>query len=161
MLSLILVLLVAVWPTYAESKTFSDQQMYCLAKNVYFEAGIEPVEGWEAVVYVTLNRLESKKHPNTICNVVYQGVHRNGLPVKNKCQFSWYCDGKPDKYNKALFNRIKTVVERAVRSYYSADFIDTTDNATYYHADYVRPYWRKWVTRTAKIGRHIFYRDDR
>jgi spore germination cell wall hydrolase CwlJ-like protein len=30
-------------------------------------------------------------------------------------------------------------------------------NATYYHADYVDPYWSKSMHRLTKIGRHIFY----
>ena len=29
--------------------------------------------------------------------------------------------------------------------------------ATFYHADYVDPYWSKSMHRLTKIGRHIFY----
>ena len=37
-------------------------------------------------------------------------------------------------------------------------FVDITDGATHYHADYVSPSWAKTKTRTTEIGDHIFYR---
>jgi spore germination cell wall hydrolase CwlJ-like protein len=33
-----------------------------------------------------------------------------------------------------------------------------TKGADHYHADYVDPYWAKSLTKTIKIGRHIFYK---
>ena len=33
-----------------------------------------------------------------------------------------------------------------------------TKGADHYHADYVDPYWAKSLTKTVKIGRHIFYK---
>jgi len=33
-----------------------------------------------------------------------------------------------------------------------------TMGADHYHADYVRPYWADSLTRTVKIGLHIFYK---
>ena len=78
----------------------------CLAMNVYHEAKNQPFEGQVAVAQVVLNRVEDKRFPNTICEVVEQGPvyeswkTRNDdtldpiyWPVKNRCQFSWYCDG--------------------------------------------------------------------
>jgi len=40
-------------------------------------------------------------------------------------------------------------------------FVDITDGATHYHADYVSPSWAKTKTRTTEIGDHIFYRWER
>jgi spore germination cell wall hydrolase CwlJ-like protein len=37
-------------------------------------------------------------------------------------------------------------------------FIDITDGAQFYHADYVRPSWAKTKKRTIEIEDHIFYR---
>ena len=37
-------------------------------------------------------------------------------------------------------------------------FVDITDGATHYHADYVKPSWAKTKTRTTEIGDHISYR---
>ena len=33
-----------------------------------------------------------------------------------------------------------------------------TDGADHYHADYVDPYWASSMTKTVKIGKHIFYK---
>ena len=45
----------------------------CLAMNVYHEAKNQPFEGQVAVAQVVLNRVEDKRFPNTICEVVEQG----------------------------------------------------------------------------------------
>ena len=78
-------------------------QATCLADNVYFESRNQGTAGWSAVISVTLNRVKDKRFPNTICEVVKQGPTReswkkNGTyyPIKHRCQFSWYCDGKKD-----------------------------------------------------------------
>src|SRR5210317_2656102 len=79
------------------------QQMVCLAENIYFEARAEGIEGKAAVANVTRNRVNSDLFPNTYCEVVQQGPVRESwnkpgvyYPIKHKCQFSWYCDGKKD-----------------------------------------------------------------
>ena len=73
------------------------KQRECLARNIYFEARNEPFAGQFAVAMVTLNRVHDKQFPNSICEVVYQGIHwPSGHPKLNRCQFSWYCDGKND-----------------------------------------------------------------
>ena len=37
-------------------------------------------------------------------------------------------------------------------------FIDLTDGALFYHADYVTPGWAKTKIKTVEIQDHIFYR---
>ena len=78
--------------------------LVCLAMNVYFEARSEPVAGQIGVTEVVMNRVNDDRYPNTVCEVVKQGPtrpswkdHTVSYPVKNRCQFSWYCDGKADK----------------------------------------------------------------
>jgi len=51
------------------------KQVECLAKNIYFEARNEPFAGQLAVALVTLNRVYDDTFPNTVCDVVYQGIH--------------------------------------------------------------------------------------
>ena len=69
----------------------------CLAENIYFEARNQGFAGWVAVAQVTLNRVRDDRFPNTICEVVKQGLtYESGFPIRDKCQFSWYCDGKSD-----------------------------------------------------------------
>ena len=105
-----------------------------------------------------MNRVSDSRYPDTVCDVVYQAhVDRNGNPIRNKCQFSWYCDGKKDDYSDVkTFNEIYALSERLYKSYDEAR--DFTDGAVMYHASYVRPYWAKAYDKTSRIESHIFYK---
>ena len=64
----------------------------CLAKNIYFEAGNQPLAGKVAVAQVVLNRMEHSAYAGDVCGVVYQAQWRtnykgNLVPVRNRCQF--------------------------------------------------------------------------
>lgn len=126
--------------------------LVCLALNVYHEARGEGIEGQFAVADVTLNRVESPKFPDTVCEVVKQG----GQKRLNRCQFSWYCDGKSDEpRNTQAWLRAKQVAQVALQG-----LKGNTKGATFYHAKTVRPYWAKSFKRTAVIGSHIFYKEN-
>jgi spore germination cell wall hydrolase CwlJ-like protein len=125
---------------------------HCLRTAVYFEARDEPLRGQRAVAAVILARTKVPGRPKTVCGVVYEGSWR-----KTGCQFSFTCDGRSD------VARWPERWERAVRS---ADYMwrnrkrsaKIVHGATFYHANYVRPRWSKYMVRVAKIGLHIFYR---
>ena len=70
--------------------------LMCVAVAIYFEARGEPVEGQIAVAQVIRNRIEDPRYPDNACDVVKQGYYWNGNPIRNMCQFSFYCDGKSD-----------------------------------------------------------------
>lgn len=134
----------------------SERDVECLARNIYFEARGESIRGQEAVALVTMNRVLDENYPDTICDVVYQAqTDRRGNPIRDRCQFSWYCDGRSDVIRDQ--ETYETSVEVARRSL-SNRLEDFTHGAVNYHADYVRPRWAANVTRTAIIGQHIFYR---
>ena len=124
----------------------------CLAQNIYFEARSEPVDGMLAVGHVVLNRVASKRFPNTICQVIRQG----GEQRLHRCQFSWWCDGRSDKpVNKVAWNAARVLAWFI----YHGHTEDPTDGALWYHADYVSPSWREAFVAGPQIGRHIFYRN--
>ena len=76
----------------------NSEELECMTKNIYFEAAVESTAGKLAVAQVTMNRVNSERYPNTVCKVITQGKHyKNGFPVRDRCQFSWYCDGKHDE----------------------------------------------------------------
>lgn len=141
------------------SHFLKQDQLFCLAKNVYFEAAVEGRLGQEAVAWVTLNRVQSNRYPDTICDVIYQAhLDGKGNPIRNKCQFSWYCDGKADKISdKKKFYEIFLIVQNIVNNYY--EFRDPTDGAIMYHAYYVKPRWARAYEKTARIDSHIFYKE--
>ena len=48
----------------------------CMAKNIYFEAGNQPLAGKVAVAQVVLNRIEHSAYGDNVCDVVYQAKWR-------------------------------------------------------------------------------------
>ena len=132
-----------------------QQQITCLTEAVYFEARSENFIGQLAVANVILNRVRHVKFPNTVCDVVHEGRYWKGNPVRNKSQFSYWCDGKSEKMkDKTALEQAKNI---AILSLAGAR-IDRMENVLYYHASYMRPYWISYVDRVEKIGTHIFYR---
>ena len=138
------------------------KQVECLAKNIYFEARNEPFAGQFAVALVTLNRVYDDTFPNTVCEVVYQGIHtKRGFPKRNRCQFSWYCDGASDEVrNLVAFNTTQKIANLAMISYGSmkSQGLDYTEGAIYYHTHEIKPRWSNSYPKVGRIGDHIFYR---
>lgn len=126
--------------------------LMCVAVAIYFESRGEPVAGQVAVAHVIRNRMEDPRYPDNACDVVKQGYYWNDIPIRNMCQFSFYCDGKSD--NPKDLRAWKDALYIAELSGYIPD---TTDGATHYHSTKVFPQWAYTGEVTAKIHRHIFY----
>jgi spore germination cell wall hydrolase CwlJ-like protein len=137
-------------PTHGIVNTPHDETT-CLALNIYFEARSEPIDSQMAVAFVTLNRVESARYPDTICKVVKQKRGRT-------CQFSWYCDGKSDRPRNYNAWRKAYGVAEIILELVHYSIIDFTGGATHYHADYVNPRWSGGLAFTRKIGSHLFYK---
>ena len=140
-----------------------ETALVCLSLNIYHEAKNQSIVGQAAVAEVVMNRVADHRFPNTVCEVVKQGPHRPSWkdpnkehPIRHKCQFSWYCDGKSDEPRAAIHWRQAKDSARLV--YHDRIVIDVTEGATHYHATYVKPSWAKTKTRTTRIESHIFYR---
>lgn len=130
----------------------------CLADNIYFEGRDQTISGQVAIGLATLNRVESKYYPDSICDVVWQKAvdRRSGKEV---AQFSWTLDGKSDKIgNKKAYKEIERLAQAMLAEGTLDNFHDFTEGATHYHADYVDPYWSDSLTLVAQIDDHIFYR---
>jgi len=81
-----------------------DRSAQCLAYNMYHEARSQGTAGIYAVSAVVLNRVNDRRFPNTVCEVVEQGPTRESwktkkhkdldpeervyYPIKNKCTHS-------------------------------------------------------------------------
>lgn len=140
-----------------EKQLTRSREMNCLATNIYHEARSDGLTGQRAVAWATLNRVTSGSYPNTICEVVYQAeLNENGIPLRNRCQFSWFCDGRSDEIrNQAAWNIAEIIAEEVMNAY--GVETDPTNGAFMYHAHYVNPYWVSSYTETARIDSHIFY----
>ena len=149
-----------------------EPELYCLAINIYHEARADHIAGQYAVADVVLNRVQDTRYPNTICEVVKQGLVKEswktkqyaGLrdderiynPVRHKCQFSWWCDGHSDAtHDLDSWMRAQEIAQRLV---YLGKYRGITEGATHYHATYVSPRWISDLDQVGRIGQHIFYR---
>ena len=146
-------------PILTWEPVISQSEIECMAKNIYFEAAVESTAGQLAVAQVTLNRVKSKHYPNSVCEVVYEGPkHASGIMKRDRCQFSWYCDGKGDDpaINGQLWKSAHDLAKYVLKRRH--DLLDITDGATHYHATYIdAPRWAYQKRVTTSIDQHIFY----
>ena len=142
----------------------TPEEVTCLADNMYFEARNQGLAGQLAVTNVVMNRVADSRYPNTICEVVKQGPTRLSwkntgelIPILNKCQFSWYCDGKEDEpKEKETYSNIHKLAFNIL--FQVTPYLDITEGATHYHADHILPAWAASKTMTIEIEDHIFYK---
>ena len=147
---------------YPEARlTGLTEQSKCMAEAIYFEAGNQPFIGKMAVGNVIMNRIKSSKYPNTICDVVHQGPVRESwkkdgtqYPIRHKCQFSYWCDGRSDEPQRGSITW-KASVYAAQELEHTMDYLQ---GATNYHAYYVSPSWAHNMQKVVEIEDHIFYK---
>ena len=128
------------------------RQLDCLTRNIYWESGKEPFEGKVGVAQVTINRLESGKFADSLCEVVYQ---KNVFYEKVICQFSWFCENihRTRAIHKETWNESEAVAKKVLLEGFR---LPSLENALFFHATYVSPGWKK--EKIATIGNHIFYK---
>lgn len=138
---------------------WDQEDLNCLALNIYFEARSEPIEGQYAVGDVVMYRALHAQYPDDICNVVRDGIYHSwnpDIPVRNMCQFSWWCDGKSDTpVNGKAF---ETAMIIATDILTNPTYPGMIDYALFYHAEYVHPKWASRMELVATVGTHHFYR---
>ena len=130
---------------------YRKSQQRCLAAGIYFESRGEVEKGQAAVAQVILNRVKAPAYPNTICGVVYQNKH-----WRNRCQFSFACDGIYDRVNDKKSWKTAVRIARDVSK--GKIYLDEVADSTHYHATYVSPKWGRTMKVLTRIGVHIFYR---
>jgi spore germination cell wall hydrolase CwlJ-like protein len=123
----------------------SQEDVNCLAKNIYYEAPAEPYLGKLAVATVTMNRVRHPGFPKTVCDVVYQRNSRG-------CQFSWTC-GPKARFNNNLYNQSVEIAKKVLTTNIK---VVSLENALYFHNTKVKPNW-SFARPVVQIGGHIFY----
>ena len=127
----------------------------CLAKNIYWEARNQSINGMYAVAKVTLNRVNDSRWPSTVCAVVKQRKLRGGSWI---CQFSWYCDGLSDQpRHAASWDMAKLIATVTIEYGLEPHFLNKT---YWYHSNKVNPYWASVYNPVTVIGDHIFYTEE-
>ena len=103
---------------------------------------------------VILNRVKNPAFPSRICDVVYQNIEQ-----RNACQFSFACDGIEDRIRSTKHYKIAQKIAREVTD--GTTFLYEIGDSTHFHTTYVRPKWAVHLTKTDRIGQHIFYRSKK
>ena len=122
--------------------------LFCMAMAIFYEARDQPLFGQQAVSEIVMNRVESPRFPDTVCEVVFQ-----------RKQFSFTHDSLSDNYkgyDGNMFDSQAIVIsEELAKSYIKGERLGLT--STHYHATYVTPYWTKIYQQDGRIGDHLFY----
>lgn len=128
-----------------ENISLTKQEKECLARNIFFEAGVESIEGKIAVAQVTLNRMKSKRWGKNLCDVVYA-----------KKQFSWTI--QPKKRYSTPKGKLWLESLKAKQMFLEGQRIKGLEESLHYHTDYIiQPKWAKTMPAAKKVGQHIFY----
>ena len=162
----------------------NEDELKCMAENIYFEGRAEPMVGKVAIGKVVMNRIEDTRFPDTVCGVVHQGPVRESwktrqhkdlpdserkfYPIKNRCQFSWWCDGQKDIIWATYMNG--DVIESNMTAWrdsinvalwiLSGELTDPTHGAVFYYNPHIaNPSWGAIYNETAMIGNHRFMKD--
>lgn len=128
------------------------QELTCLAMNVYHEARGEPLVGQFAVAEVTMNRVASRRYPDTVCDVVYE-QRWDRIRGRYVGAFSWTELDSTAELKTKEWKRAWKVAE-AVHGEREAPMLN---GALFYHAKSIRPSWARKKEPVARIGMHIFY----
>lgn len=127
-----------------------DQQVKCLAENIYYESRGESLQGQIAVAKVTLTRLD-EGYARTVCGVVKQ---RN----PNGCQFEWVCTGPSSNPRGFPWSQAIGIAALVIHAPTAVE--DPTNGATHFYATYInwQPGWKRVKDSVQRIGNHVFYR---
>ena len=129
---------------------FMTTALSCLAAAIYFEARGEPIIGQIAVAQVVLNRVEDRRWPSTVCEVVKENRHKGTL---HRCQFSFYCNGQREIVrDQEAWDTAENIAQLMLDGTYTL-----TVPATHYHATHVRPFWSLHYQKLGQIENHVFY----
>lgn len=131
-------ILLMISVNYPAAMYLDKKDLTCLAKTAYHEARGEPPEGMVAVVQIVMNRQKT-----TLCKVVYK-----------RGQFAW--TKRPPKIKDDHMWKAAVIVSAMGMLH---QLPDHANGATHFHSD-DPPYWTKEMEVTAKIGGHIFYKED-
>ncbi|WP_425039299.1 cell wall hydrolase [Primorskyibacter sp. S187A] len=134
----------------AQPKVKGGAEWRCLAEALYFEARGESIKGQAAVAEVILNRVDHPRFPNSVCGVINQGTGK-----RYACQFTYTCDGRPERINEPrAWERVGKIAHVMLNGAKRT----LTKGATHYHTTAVRPNWSRTYTHTTTVGVHKFYR---
>ena len=126
-----------------EKVKYTKNDVECLTRNIYYEAGVESKVGKFAVAHVTVNRLKTGYWGDSICKVVYA-----------KKQFSWTLAKKLPRPDSKVWAESEEVARKVLAGHR----VRGLTKSLFYHATYIKhPNWADPKHHAGKIGAHVFY----
>lgn len=118
--------------------------LICLALNIYHEARSESILGQTAVTQVVMNRVNSSKYPDNICEV-----------ITDRHQFSWVLGELPHVPTETTSWAISLELAGKIMD---GEVPNTVSDFMFYHATWLclEEAHKHVVSRT--YGDHVFYR---
>ncbi len=140
-------------PTIRKVAHANDEKL-CLTKAIYYEARGESDNGQWAVANVIINRAMSDRYPATMCGVIFQNAQ-----VRNGCQFSFACDGRPEMGSeRQAWIKANRIASAAFSEFQHGERPNVVPkSALFYHNRSVAPGWSNNYREVAEIGGHLFY----
>jgi spore germination cell wall hydrolase CwlJ-like protein len=127
-----------------------ESDFECLTEAVYYEAGNQSLSGMLDVAQVIENRVNHKSWSDSYCKVIRQ-----------KSQFSYYWDGKPEpipKWDNPDEHRAVNKSKLISLVVLSLPITDQTNGALYYHSGKIPKGWKKdRIKLTKTSGDHKMY----
>ena len=144
----------------ADSPSVAEgSELFCMAEAIYFESRGETALGQLAGGITIKKRCQSNRYPDNICKVVRQGRYFRGSPLRDQCQFSYFCDGKPERITD--FKAWENALGLASLVLSSRVEIAGLEGVTHYHSVKVTPRWSNKLRYKTTVGRHLFYVKER
>ena len=127
------------------ARSLSQQELQCLALNVFHEARGESLAGQVGVAQVTLNRVKQQhRGKNTLCSVVFDPK-----------QFSW--TDKAGKSRHPTGNAWKKA-QHVAHQVSLGLRIHGLQDVLYFHQRSYRPRWNQRMQLVLVINNHFFWR---
>lgn len=154
------------WPLLSEIKILEksfQEEVFCLATNIYFESRGTSQTEQTAVAYVTVNRLTSGNYGKSICEIVHQvSLVQTDPSTKKKAkiaQFAWTINPALKKVKRE--DESWEIAQRIAYLVLSdPDHFDPTHGSTnfYDHKRVKAPVWAKKMEVAVKMEGHTYYK---
>ena len=147
-----LVWVVALVTSTVSAGEAGDDLKY-LAEAIYFEARSEPLACQIIVAQTILNRVSQSRFEDSVEGVVHQKKWSETLN-RSVCQYSYFCDGKPDILQNTKAELVAYQVASMVLLRQIPDLSEGADH--YYAHEITTPSWEPSLEATFVCDKHTF-----
>lgn len=141
------------WFNSMKSRSVQIQKDFlCMREVLWFESRSDNENGKRAVASVVLNRVESKRYPDSICGVVqqrYQFSYRNSLKDKTRI-----IDPVPKLVEKQKYKMVSDIAWEVATGTFKPV---VPKSVLWYHTRKVNPDWNRRMKHVPVSGsKHVF-----